>query len=159
MAASHGSSPAGRSALIWRGAAGHFAERLHLQPGDGADRVRERKTIRTRSPAPSDDHVALVSRSHLDPQTQTFLSRWPRIVKQPCGSALKFGLLAQGDADIYPRLAPTSEWDIAAGDAILTAAGGAVVTLDGNPLVYGPNSGDYRIPAFIAWGDAAAARQ
>ena len=103
--------------------------------------------------------VALVSRSHLDPQTEQFLSRWPRVEKQACGSALKFGLLAQGDADIYPRLAPTSEWDIAAGDAILTGAGGMVVTPSGEPVIYGPNSGDYRVPAFIAWGDASARQQ
>ena len=143
-------------ALVWRGAPGHFAECLHLRPGDGADRTLERKTIRTRSAGLSGHHVALVSRSHLDPQTETFLSRWPRVEKKPCGSALKFGLLAQGDADIYPRLAPTSEWDIAAGDAILSAAGGIVVTPAGEPVIYGPNSGDYRVPAFIAWGDASA---
>ena len=101
--------------------------------------------------------MALVSRSHLDPQTEKFLARWPRIEKQGCGSALKFGLLAQGDADIYPRLAPTSEWDIAAGDAILTGAGGCVVTPDGGPVLYGRHDGGFRIPAFIAWGDAAAA--
>ena len=76
--------------------------------------------------------------------------------QQGCGSALKFGLLAQGDADIYPRLAPTSEWDIAAGDAILTGAGGRVVTPDGEPVLYGRHDGGFRIPAFIAWGDAAA---
>ncbi|MES1155373.1 MAG: inositol monophosphatase family protein, partial [Pseudorhodoplanes sp.] len=75
-----------------------------------------------------------------------------------CGSALKFGLLAEGLADLYPRLAPTSEWDIAAGDAILTGAGGLVVTPDGNPVIYGGNDGHFLIPAFIAWGDAKAAR-
>jgi 3'(2'), 5'-bisphosphate nucleotidase len=142
--------------LIWRGAPGYFAECLHLRPGDGADRALERKTIRTRSAGSNSSRVALVSRSHLDAQTEEFLSRWPRVEKKPCGSALKFGLLAQGDADVYPRLAPTSEWDIAAGDAILTAAGGMVVTPGGEPVIYGPSSGDYRVPAFIAWGDVSA---
>lgn len=84
------------------------------------------------------------------------MSRWPNVEKKPCGSALKFGLLAQGDADVYPRLSPTSEWDIAAGDAILTVAGGMVVTPGGEPVIYGPRSVDYRVPAFIAWGDASA---
>lgn len=142
--------------LIWRGAAGHFAERLHLRPGDHPENARERKAIRTRLPGSSDDPVVLVSRSHLDPATEQFLSRWPRVRKEACGSALKFGLLAQGDADVYPRLAPTSEWDIAAGDAILTAAGGIVTTPEGKPVIYGLHKGDYRIPAFVAWGDAAA---
>src|SRR5690348_2220317 len=134
-------------ALIWRGAPGHFAERLALVPGEHPDRAHA--VIRARRIDATDDRVALVSRSHLDPDTEQFLSRWPRIRKRPCGSALKFGLLAQGDADVYPRLAPTSEWDIAAGDAILTAAGGAVMRPDGAPLTYGPGNGDYRIPAFI----------
>jgi 3'(2'), 5'-bisphosphate nucleotidase len=140
--------------LIWRGAPGYFAERLTLRPGDGAERAQKREPIRIRTF--SGRPVALVSRSHLDSQTERFLSRWPAVEKKACGSALKFGLLAQGDADIYPRLAPTSEWDIAAGDAILTAAGGMVMTPSGEPLMYGPNNGDYRVPAFIAWGDASA---
>jgi 3'(2'), 5'-bisphosphate nucleotidase len=140
--------------LVWRGAPGYFAERLTLRPGDGADRAQKRQPIHIRSV--SGQPVALVSRSHLDSETERFLSRWPNVEKKPCGSALKFGLLAQGDADVYPRLSPTSEWDIAAGDAILTAAGGMVVTPGGEPVIYGPRSGDYRVPAFIAWGDASA---
>jgi 3'(2'), 5'-bisphosphate nucleotidase len=141
--------------LIWRGAQGRSSEVLRFHPGEGPGHA-ERKAISTRRFA-VDRPVALVSRSHLDPQTENFLTRWPRIEKQGCGSALKFGLLAQGDADIYPRLAPTSEWDIAAGDAILTGAGGCVVTPDGAPVLYGRHAGGFRIPAFIAWGDAAAA--
>jgi 3'(2'), 5'-bisphosphate nucleotidase len=70
---------------------------------------------------------------------------------------LKFCLLAEGSADIYPRLAPTSEWDIAAGHAVLLAAGGDVRKPDGGVLRYGQGHGrgDYRIPAFIAAGDCA----
>ena len=68
------------------------------------------------------------------------------------GSSLKFGLIAEGDADFYPRLGPTMEWDTAAGDAVLRAAGGAVVTLDGAPLRYGkrerPQDAPVREPAF-----------
>ncbi|MDQ2954938.1 MAG: 3'(2'),5'-bisphosphate nucleotidase CysQ, partial [Pseudomonadota bacterium] len=61
---------------------------------------------------------------------------------------------AEGSADIYPRLAPTMEWDVAAGDALLRAAGGKVTDPDGAPLVYG-RPRNLPIPAFIAWGDLA----
>ncbi|MBZ0148595.1 MAG: 3'(2'),5'-bisphosphate nucleotidase CysQ [Pseudorhodoplanes sp.] len=142
--------------LIWRGAQDKPSEVLQVRPGSGPDRA-ERKAICTRAFSP-DRPVALVSRSHLDAETEKFLTRWPRIEQQGCGSALKFGLLAQGEADLYPRLAPTSEWDIAAGDAILTGAGGLVLTPDGHPVLYGQSERQFRVPAFIAWGDAAAAR-
>ena len=144
-------------ALIWRGAAGRDSESLQVRPGEDPDRA-QRRTIRTRRFAP-DPLVALVSRSHFDPQTDAFLARWPGIERRGCGSALKFGLLAEGAADLYPRLAPTSAWDIAAGDAILTGAGGLVVTPDGSPVLYGRGDGEFRIPAFIALGDAAACRK
>jgi 3'(2'), 5'-bisphosphate nucleotidase len=66
------------------------------------------------------------------------------------GSALKFGLIAEGRADLYPRLGPTSEWDTAAGQAILEAAGGSVVDREGRPLGYGKPS--FRNPPFTARG-------
>lgn len=69
------------------------------------------------------------------------------------GSALKFGLLSEGVADLYPRFGPTSEWDTAAGHALLDAAGGRVETTDGCPLAYGKNK--YLNPGFIAWGRSA----
>lgn len=68
------------------------------------------------------------------------------------GSSLKFCLIARGEVDIYARLGPTSEWDTAAGQAILEAAGGAVTTLDGAPLGYGNARGRFLNPHFIAWG-------
>ena len=67
------------------------------------------------------------------------------------GSALKLCLLAEGEADVYPRLAPTSEWDTAAADAVLEAAGGAVLQLGGAPLAY--NKPDILNPEFVAVGD------
>ena len=73
--------------------------------------------------------------------------------KIACGSALKFCLLAEGSADLYPRLGPMSEWDIAAGHAVLVAAGGAMRKLDGSALRYG--QGNFRVGGFIATGDAA----
>jgi 3'(2'), 5'-bisphosphate nucleotidase len=67
-------------------------------------------------------------------------------------SSLKFGLIARGEADLYPRAAPTSEWDTAAGHAVLVAAGGAVTTLDGAPLLYGHAERGFVNPNFVAWG-------
>jgi 3'(2'), 5'-bisphosphate nucleotidase len=71
---------------------------------------------------------------------------------RPMGSALKFCLVAEGSADFYPRLGPTSEWDTAAAQAVLEIAGGAVTTLDGQPLRY--NHRDTLLnPFFLAFGD------
>jgi 3'(2'), 5'-bisphosphate nucleotidase len=92
----------------------------------------------------------VVSRSHLESRTRAFLDAYPRAKHLPCGSSLKFCRLAEGAADLYPRLAPTHDWDIAAGHAILKAAGGDVTTPDGLPLAYG--SSDLLIPDFIASG-------
>ena len=69
---------------------------------------------------------------------------------RPSGSSLKFCLLADGKAQLYPRFTPTSEWDTAAGQAVLEAAGGAVLTLDGAPLDCGHAERDYLNPFFIA---------
>ena len=71
---------------------------------------------------------------------------------EPVGSSLKFCLIAAGEGDLYARLGATSEWDTAAGQAILEAAGGTVTTLDGAPLTYGKGSATYRNPHFVAWG-------
>jgi len=66
------------------------------------------------------------------------------------GSSLKFCLLAQGDAQLYPRFTPTMEWDTAAGQAVLEAAGGAVLTLDGKPFRYGHADRGFLNPFFVA---------
>jgi 3'(2'), 5'-bisphosphate nucleotidase len=66
--------------------------------------------------------------------------------------------LAQGDADIYPRLAPTCEWDIAAGCAILASAGGKVTDPNGGELRFASGADKFRVPGFIAWGDPKIAR-
>jgi len=137
--------------LIWRGAVGVIAERLRLAPGASAATARDRIAIRTRAQSPG-HLVALISRSHLDYATEAYLARFKPAEKIQCGSSLKFCMLAEGSADIYPRLAPTSEWDVAAGQAVLTAAGGIVTAPDGQPLGYGQRS-DFRISAFIARGD------
>jgi 3'(2'), 5'-bisphosphate nucleotidase len=75
------------------------------------------------------------------------------------GSAVKFGRVAEGGADIYPRLSPTCEWDVAAGHAIVTAAGGKITDSRGADLRFGTGHGSFIVPEFIAWGDPSAARQ
>jgi len=142
--------------ILWRGIEGRGAERLRLSPGAPASAAQERSAIRTR-PSPRSGLVAVVSRSHLEPQTQAFLARLPIADRRACGSAVKFCQLAEGAADVYPRLSTTCEWDVAAGHAVLAAAGGAVVTPDGAPLTYGRMSESFRLAAFFAWGDPSTA--
>jgi 3'(2'), 5'-bisphosphate nucleotidase len=140
--------------LLWRGMQGRGAERLRIT--QRGEIVGEAIPIRSRR-WPARDPVAAISRSHLDPATSELLERFPGIRRCACGSALKFCQLAEGLADIYPRLAPTSEWDVAAGHALLAAAGGMIVTPAGAPLVHGRAEDSFRVPAFIAIGDPAAA--
>ena len=95
--------------------------------------------------------VAFTSRSHAAHDTDEFLNRLPITETKKASSSLKFCLIARGEADLYARLGQTSEWDTAAGQAILTAAGGSVTTLDGAPLAYGKRSEGYINPHFVAW--------
>jgi 3'(2'), 5'-bisphosphate nucleotidase len=141
--------------LVWRGVVGRGAERLRLTAGAAPHQASERSAIHTRS-RPSEGFVALLSRSHLDARTDAFLTRLPIVARAPCGSSLKFARIAEGSADLYARLAQTCEWDVAAGHAVLCAAGGSVTTPDGSELSYGRTS-DFHVPAFIAWGDPSAA--
>jgi len=139
--------------LIWRGLVGRGAERLRLDASGRATR----EPIRTRpAPRPGEPWIAAVSRSHGDDRTEAFIDARPGAVREKLGSAVKFGRLAEGAVDIYPRLAPTSEWDVAAGHALVTAAGGKVTDADGQPLRFGGEQGGFLVPAFIAWGDATA---
>jgi 3'(2'), 5'-bisphosphate nucleotidase len=92
----------------------------------------------------------VASRSHSNAETDAYLARNSVIDRVSVGSSLKFCLVAAGEADVYPRLGTTMEWDTAAGHAVLAAAGGKVVTLDGAPLRYGKP--DFRNPHFIASG-------
>jgi 3'(2'), 5'-bisphosphate nucleotidase len=139
--------------LIWRGLVGRGAERLTV--GDGtATRV---EPIRTRPiPPPGAPWLVAVSRSHGDARTEAFIDARPGAVRQKLGSAVKFGRIAEGAADIYPRFAPTCEWDIAAGHAIVTAAGGRVTDTQGADLQFGRGRPDFIVPEFIAWGDPRA---
>jgi 3'(2'), 5'-bisphosphate nucleotidase len=141
--------------LVWRGTVGHGAARLRFSAGDR--RVGRAEPIHTR-PCPSTP-VAAVSRTHFDAVSASFLKRLGPVKEIPFGSALKFARLAEGAVDVYPRLAPTFEWDVAAGHALVVAAGGAVAAPDRQALRYGRAHVEFRVDGFVAWGDAAAARR
>lgn len=103
-------------------------------------------------PRPKGGLVAAVSRSHLDDATRAFLDDHKITETITGGSSLKFGLVAEGRADVYPRFGRTMEWDTAAGHALLGAAGGHVVDETGRPLTYGKADRGLDNPGFIAWG-------
>ncbi|RWL44455.1 MAG: 3'(2'),5'-bisphosphate nucleotidase [Mesorhizobium sp.] len=104
--------------------------------------------------------AVVASRSHNTPETDAFIRDLGAAEIVSVGSSLKFCLLAAAEADIYPRFGRTMEWDTAAGDAVLRAAGGMTRTLDGLPLVYGKRNqasdSDFANPHFIATGKSAA---
>ncbi|MGA7384890.1 MAG: inositol monophosphatase family protein, partial [Methylocella sp.] len=101
--------------------------------------------------------TALVSRSHADPATEAFLAKLPVKERRSAGSSLKFCVVAEGQADVYPRFGQTMEWDTAAGDAVLRAAGGIVRDGAGCPMRYGKAESQFRNGPFVAWGDPKAA--
>ena len=92
----------------------------------------------------------MVSRSHRTPEVDTFLADYAIATETSAGSALKFCRIAEGTADIYPRMGRTMEWDTAAAHAVLHYAGGSVTDVDGNELQYGKPG--FENPHFIAWG-------
>jgi 3'(2'), 5'-bisphosphate nucleotidase len=107
--------------------------------------------IRVQQPCASPVRV-VGSRSHASPKLEQFLQRLGDYRLVSMGSSLKFCLVAEGRADFYPRLGPTSEWDTAAAHAVVLAAGGRVVTLDGRALEYNRKS-SYLNPEFLVIGD------
>lgn len=111
-----------------------------------------REALKAR-PVPERRMIAVASRSHRSPETDAFLATLDIAEFAPAGSSLKFCLIAEGSADVYPRLGRTMEWDTAAGQAVLEAAGGRVlVWQDGPPLHYGKVERGFDNPHFIAWG-------
>ncbi len=130
---------------LWFGAKGEGAfKRAHC--GD------VNRPLRTRHAPERPLHVA-ASRSHRDPRTQAMLEKMGDIAIVALGSSLKFCRIAEGTLDVYPRFGPTSEWDTAAGQCVLEAAGGALFAPSGKPFRYNLHdsllNGD-----FIALGDA-----
>ena len=130
-------------ALYWGGA------------GRGAFRCIGAQTVAIKVAAPKAGNISRVvaSKSHLNEATQAMIDRLGEVNLIQAGSSLKFCRVAEGAADIYPRLAPTCEWDTAAAQAVLEGAGGVVVDLQGMSLWYGKP--DVLNPSFIATRDAA----
>jgi 3'(2'), 5'-bisphosphate nucleotidase len=110
-------------------------------------------------PAPASGLVALVSRRHGDEASDACLATLSIGTRRTASSALKFCLIASGEADIYVRCGPTMEWDTAAGDHILSRAGGAVIRAGGGSLTYGREHDGYKNGPFAALGDPALARR
>jgi 3'(2'), 5'-bisphosphate nucleotidase len=123
----------------WWGALGHGAT---LRDKDGARAIAAR-------PVPAEP-VAVASRSHRDARTDAWLAENKVADIVSAGSSLKFCRVAEAKADLYPRFGRTMEWDTAAGQAVLEAAGGKVVRLDGSPLGYAKPG--FENPEFIARG-------
>lgn len=113
-------------------------------------RLGERHEIHTRRPV-GDPPVIVASKSHRNAETDAWLAHYPQARLVSIGSSLKFCLVAEGKADLYPRLGPTMEWDTAAGDAVLRAAGGRVLDARGQTFGYGKPG--FRNGWFIAFGD------
>lgn len=133
-----------------------LAESLDL---DASGKVAARHRIKVRFAVSPVTIVA--SRSHRTPETDDFIGRFEAAEIISVGSSLKFCLIASGEADLYPRFGRTMEWDTAAGDAVLRAAGGMTRPLDGLPLSYGKrgqeHDSDFANPFFIARGAGEAA--
>lgn len=130
-------------------------ELYYAVKGAGAHMVKNGKTTKLASTLYRNDEKALsivCSRSHLNDATQSFIDDYNEPIKVSKGSSLKFLILASGEAQVYPRLAPTMEWDTAAAHIILEEAGGKIVRADDKkPLAY--NKEDLLNPHFIATGN------
>jgi 3'(2'), 5'-bisphosphate nucleotidase len=136
---------------LYAGRVGKGAEKLLIAGGA----IVARAPISVTEPAVTPPRI-LASRSHRTPETDDFIAHYPGASLVAAGSSLKFCLMAAGEADLYPRMGPTMQWDTAAGDAVLRAAGGLVETVEGAPLRYGPGPARgvaaYANPWFIARG-------
>jgi 3'(2'), 5'-bisphosphate nucleotidase len=140
---------------VWR--AGARAEEARFGTGGSASALTW-TPVRTRS-APASGAVALVSKRHGDAASEAAVAALPHPQRRTASSAVKFGLIAAGEADVYVRCARTMEWDTAAGDAIVTVAGGRVIGSDGGPLTYGHRGRAYANGCFAAIGDPAMAER
>jgi len=125
-------------------------------PGGSLPAPQDWRRLLTRK-APTAGLTALVSKSHLDQATLDFISRLNIAESVSVGSSLKFCAIAEAVADVYPRFGATMEWDTAAGDAVLRAAGGVVLDAAGAPLLYNKAQAQYRNGPFVAWGDPGSA--
>jgi len=136
-----------RHELFWGDARAGKAGRIDADPDGTMPSLGNAISAR---PPPARGLTAVASRSHRTPETDAFLANYPITEFRSIGSSLKFCLVAAGEADIYPRLGTTMEWDTAAGHAVLTAAGGRVTGLEGEPFRYGKPG--FRNGNFVAMG-------
>lgn len=120
-----------------------------LPPGAKVERAKM-SAMRIREAG--DTLTAVMSRSHADEKTLNFAEKLGVTERVSAGSSLKFCLVAEGSADVYPRFGPTMEWDTGAGHAVLAAAGGRVTTPEGDAFLYAKQDAGYLNGAFIAWG-------
>jgi 3'(2'), 5'-bisphosphate nucleotidase len=132
----------------WAGALGRCAETYELLAGQSVDAGTPRRAIHVRQAG--GPLTVAVSRSHCDPGTEAYLCGCEVAERIVAGSSLKFCLLAEGLADLYPRFSPTMEWDTAAGQAVLEAAGGVVLAPDGGAFRYGKVDQGFRNGPFVA---------
>jgi 3'(2'),5'-bisphosphate nucleotidase len=139
---------------LYAGAIGEGAWKISV----AGDRPGARTAIHV-GPATKRPVRVVASKSHRTPETDAFIARYEVEKLVSAGSSLKFCLVAAGEADLYPRLGTTMQWDTAAGDAVVRAAGGKVVTLDGKPLPYGPSGAEgaaaFQNPWFVVSGGIA----
>jgi 3'(2'), 5'-bisphosphate nucleotidase len=131
----------------------HAGQAEQIEIGDGyVETARHPITVRTGT-APL---TIVASRSHRTDDTDLYIRKFAAAEIVSVGSSLKFCMIAAGKADVYPRFGRIMEWDTAAGDAVLRAAGGITLTLDGRPLTYGkcgtPGVDDFVNPPFVAKG-------
>jgi 3'(2'),5'-bisphosphate nucleotidase len=139
---------------LYAGVAGSGAWKIEIAGG----KIGDRTPIHVR-PAPRGPILVVASRSHRTPETDAFIAKYEVGSLVSAGSSLKFCLVAAGEADLYPRLGTTMQWDTAAGDAIVRAAGGKVMTMAGDPLPYGPTGAPgaaaFQNPWFVVAGGIA----
>ncbi len=121
------------------------------RPGAQVPPDSERRPMKIRHA--SGGVTAIASKSHRTPETDAFLENFDIAEFISAGSSLKFCLIAAGEADLYPRMGRTMEWDTGAGQAVVEAAGGRVLQEDGQPLLYGKTERGYDNPHFIVYGD------
>lgn len=127
-----------------------------VKPGEPVPASDARMPLHIRR-YPEPGLTAIASKSHRSPETDAFLKKFKVSEIISAGSSLKFCLLAAGEADLYPRMGRTMEWDTAAGQAVAEAAGARVLTEDGEPLRYGKRERGYDNPHFIVYGDVTPA--
>ena len=125
-----------------------------VKPGAPVPSADVRRPLHIRK-CPDAGVTAIASKSHRSPETDAFLKKFKVDEIISAGSSLKFCLLGAGEADLYPRMGRTMEWDTAAGQAVAEAAGAVVLTEDGAPLRYGKRERGYDNPHFIVYGDVS----